>query len=62
MNLPNAQPIPNRLQDQLKFAVPASLEQELDELITHYPKKRSASLMLLHAIQDVYLSDEVTVA
>ena len=28
------------------------LAAEIDELITHYPKKRSASLMLLHAIQE----------
>src|SRR5437867_103469 len=37
---------------QPDFAVPGSLEAEIDELITHYPKKRSASLMLLHAIQE----------
>ncbi len=54
MNLPKPQPIPNRLQDQPQFAIPANLEQELDELITHYPKKRSASLMLLHAVQEHY--------
>jgi NADH-quinone oxidoreductase subunit E len=40
------------LLDQPDFAVPASLEAELDEVITHYPKKRSASLMLLHAVQE----------
>src|SRR5215510_10502308 len=36
------------------FTVPADLEAEIDELITHYPpdKKRSASLMLLHALQE----------
>lgn len=34
------------------FVVPAALEAEIDELITHYPVKRSASLMLLHAIQE----------
>ena len=45
-------PIPSPLLDQLGFAVPATLEAEIDELITHYPKKRSASLMLLHAIQE----------
>lgn len=32
--------------------VPAELEREIDELITHYPQKRSASLMLLHALQE----------
>jgi NADH-quinone oxidoreductase subunit E len=35
-----------------KFAVPKSLETEMDELITHYPVKRSAALMVLHALQD----------
>ena len=54
MNLSNTQPIPNRLQEQPDFAVPATLEAELEELITHYPKKRSASLMLLHAVQEHY--------
>jgi len=36
----------------MSFSVPANLETEIDELITHYPVKRSASLMLLHAIQE----------
>lgn len=36
----------------MSFSVPAPLEAEIDELITHYPVKRSASLMLLHAIQE----------
>ena len=36
----------------MSFFVPANLEAEIDELITHYPVKRSASLMLLHAIQE----------
>ena len=35
----------------MAFSVPSDLEAEIDELITHYPQKRSASLMLLHAIQ-----------
>jgi NADH-quinone oxidoreductase subunit E len=52
MNLSNAQPIPNQLQEQQDFAVPTSLETQLDEVITHYPRKRSASLMLLHAVQE----------
>ena len=34
------------------LTVPATLEAEIDELITHYPEKRSASLMLLHAVQE----------
>jgi NADH-quinone oxidoreductase subunit E len=36
----------------MSFAIPAPLEAEIDELITHYPQKRSASLMLLHAVQE----------
>src|SRR6266481_4405647 len=48
------EPIPNTLLSQPNFAVPAVLEAEIDELITHYPKKRSASLMLLHAIQEQF--------
>ena len=29
-------------------------EAEIDETISHYPKKRSATLMLLHAVQEHY--------
>src|SRR5688572_17795044 len=36
----------------MAFSVPVNLEAEIDELITHYPQKRSASLMVLHALQD----------
>ena len=36
----------------MPFTVPATLEAEIDELLTHYPQKRSASLMVLHAAQD----------
>ena len=36
---------------KMNFAVPTELETEIDELITHYPQKRSASLMALHALQ-----------
>ena len=36
----------------MTFTVPSPLETEIDELITHYPQKRSASLMLLHALQE----------
>ena len=36
----------------MSFSIPAGLEAEIDELITHYPVRRSASLMLLHAIQE----------
>jgi NADH-quinone oxidoreductase subunit E len=36
----------------VSFKVPSQLEAELDELTTHYPQKRSASLMFLHALQE----------
>ena len=38
----------------MTFTVPVQLEAVIDELITHYPpeRKRSASLMLLHALQE----------
>ncbi len=36
----------------MSFSIPKDLEAELDELVTHYPQKRSASLMFLHAIQE----------
>ena len=36
----------------MTFTVPAHVEAEIDEVITHYPVKRSASLMVLHAIQE----------
>jgi NADH-quinone oxidoreductase subunit E len=52
MNATITEHIPNPLQSQKGFAVPAALEAEIDELVTHYPVKRSASLMVLHAIQE----------
>ena len=36
----------------MSFTVPADLTAEIDELITHYPVKRAASLMVLHALQE----------
>lgn len=36
----------------MSLSVPPALEAELDELISHYPQKRSASLMLLHRMQE----------
>lgn len=36
----------------MNFAVPAPLEAEIDALIARYPHKRSASVMVLHALQD----------
>jgi len=42
------------------WGVPKALETQVDEVITHYPQKRSAALMVLHALQDHfgYLSAE----
>ncbi|MBL6763879.1 MAG: NAD(P)H-dependent oxidoreductase subunit E [Verrucomicrobiae bacterium] len=44
----------------MSFKVPKKLGDEIDERITHYPVKRSATLMLLHAIQEHfgYVSQE----
>src|SRR6266568_1996927 len=44
----------------MTFVIPAKLEAELNEMLTHYPQKRSASLMFLHALQEHfgYLSKE----
>ena len=36
----------------MALTIPANLEAQLDELATHYPQKRSASLMFLHALQE----------
>src|SRR5436309_6229384 len=44
--------IPNELMEQADFAIPGPMEREIDELISHYPQKRSASLMVLHAVQE----------
>ena len=34
------------------FTAPPELDAAISELITHYPQKRSASLMALHAVQE----------
>src|SRR5215831_4591990 len=52
MELTNGQLIPNPLQEQPDFSIPLELVGEIDELLSHYPKKRSASLMLLHLMQE----------
>jgi len=52
MSSASLQPIPSKLVDQPDFAVPTALAAEINEVISHYPKKRSASLMLLHALQE----------
>jgi NADH-quinone oxidoreductase subunit E len=40
----------------MTLTVPTQLEREIDELLTHYPadQPRSASLMVLHAIQEQF--------
>lgn len=42
------------------FSAPQTLESEINELITHYPEKRSVTLMALHALQEHfgYISNE----
>ena len=52
MNSARLDPIPNPLRREEGFATPRALEAEVDELITHYPEKRAAALMVLHAIQE----------
>lgn len=54
------EPAPNPLRSQPDFAVPSDVEASLDVLVTQYPQKRSASLMLLHAIQERfgYISEQ----
>jgi NADH-quinone oxidoreductase subunit E len=54
------EPIPNPLLRQPDFAVPGDLASEIDEVVSHYPQKRSATMMVLHAIQERfgYLSQE----
>ena len=38
----------------MSFQPTKEIEAEVDELITHYPVKRAASLMVLHAIQEKF--------
>ena len=38
----------------MSFSVTKTLEREVDKLVKSYPQKRSASLMVLHAIQDEF--------
>src|ERR1041384_8772777 len=47
-----AHPVEGKASSPGAFVIPRQLEAEIDELITHYPVKRSASLMLLHALQE----------
>jgi NADH-quinone oxidoreductase subunit E len=54
MNISNPQTIPDQLVEQPGFGVSPALQAEIDELITHYPTKRSAALMVLHAFQETF--------
>ena len=54
MNATHTEPIPNPLSLAGNFSVSPALEAEVNELLTHYPEKRAASLMVLHAIQDQF--------
>jgi NADH-quinone oxidoreductase subunit E len=45
---------PNPLHHKGGFVVSSALEAEVEELLTHYPVKRAASLMVLHAIQEQF--------
>lgn len=36
----------------MRFQVPAAVEAQIDGLIAHYPVQRSASLMVLHVLQE----------
>jgi NADH-quinone oxidoreductase subunit E len=38
----------------MSFVVPKKLEREIDRLLGNYPEKRSASLMVLHALQSEF--------
>ena len=38
----------------MEFSVPNILKNKIDELILHYPEKRSVTLMALHAFQEYY--------
>ena len=55
-----SKPTANPLAHDPHFVVSAELEAEASELISHYPEKRSAVLMLLHEVQERfgYISQE----
>ena len=38
----------------MSFEVPKKLERQINRLVKNYPEKRSASLMVLHALQDEF--------
>lgn len=52
MNIPEANDAHAATAALKPFQVPEELERRLDQLTTHYPQKRSASMMFLHALQE----------
>ena len=54
MNAVSTETVPNPPQCAGGFVPSAALEAEVNELISHYPVKRAASLMVLHAIQEQF--------
>jgi NADH-quinone oxidoreductase subunit E len=42
------------MENNMSFSIPANVSAEIDELITHYPVKRAASLMVLHTLQEQF--------
>ena len=52
MNPPPASREEAGMSSPTPFQVPPDLEKRLDELVTHYPQKRSATMMFLHALQE----------
>ena len=38
----------------MSFKVTKTIDREANRLVKHYPEKRSASLMVLHAIQEEF--------
>ena len=53
MNAPNTKNPSQGIAGEAKpLLLPPALAAELEELLTHYPQKRSASLMFLHALQE----------
>ena len=45
-------PVPPAAPAERPFLVPAEVAARVDELLTHYPDRRSASLMVLHLLQE----------
>jgi NADH:ubiquinone oxidoreductase subunit E len=50
------EPIPNELRSDVTWKPTPALDAEVAELLMHYPQdqERSASLMVLHAVQEAH--------